>query len=314
MSAGFLPTRTLLTPADPPDYLSNAVLQSLTRPPLERYTWGAFGTFFFGALSFGILPLLFPLRRQRQFHLIERDQYFHLSEWMRLQCGDNASDLPESHDEINRNAGVPFIVGIASAFVTMWIVLTHIIHSGWSFGDLLRLAYGTPWTILVNVGRSGDIWLDRLVPTMLIGQIAYWFNGLLQSRSTRRFAERFNLLAKKEGFAPVSVPALSFGLRPLWMVGALIFISLHAPWGAVMMLAGASQRRYIRHESMNLRLQLAQRVRDVMAVKRPLTRVPVSTSLREKCNDEKCRSPLPATARFCPRCGKRVAEKVDRVA
>lgn len=312
--SGFQPTKTLLTPADPPDYLSNAVLQSLSRPPLERHSWGAFTTFLFGALSFGILPLLFPLRRGRQYRLIERDQLLHLSEWMRVQNPETARSLPLSHDEIHRDASIPFMIGIGSAFVTFWILSTHFIQAGWSFRDLLKVAYGTPWQSLLSVTRSGDVWMDRLLPIMLIGQLAYWWTFVSQSLSARDFARRFNEFAKEEGLAPVAIPEVSLGLRPLWMAGAILFLAAHAPWGAVMMLAGAAQRRYIRHSSRQFRLELAQRVRDVMAVKRPLAKVPVATNLRTRCRDDRCRSPLPATARFCPRCGKPVTEKVDRVA
>lgn len=313
MSA-FQPTKTLLTPADPPDYLSNAVLQSLSRPPPERYTWGAFTTFLFGALSFGVLPLLFPFRRGRQFRLIERDQLLHLSEWMRQQNPQTAATLPMKHDDIHRDASVWFFIGLASAFVTMWIVASHVLQGGWRVVDLLHIVYGTQRQSIWPQGSFGDVWLDRLLPVMLVGQFAYWWTFVSQSLGGRAFARRFNEFAKAEGLAPVAIPEVSLGFRPLWITGAIIFISLHAPWGAVMMLAGGAQRRYIRHTSTQLRLELAQRVRDVMAVKRPLAKVPVATHLRHTCRDEKCRSPLPAVAKFCPRCGKKVTEAVDRVA
>jgi len=310
----FQPTKTLLSPADPPDYLSNAVLQSLSRPPLERYSWGAFTTFLFGGLSFGILPLLFAFRRGRQYRLVERDQLLHLCEWMRVQCPETAQPLPRKPEEIHSDAAIWFVIGIGSAMLTLWILLSHQIHAGWSFRDLLKVAYGTPWQSLLNFSRVGDVWLDRLLPTMFIGQLAYWWTFVSQSLTARAFARRFNDFAQTEGLASVTIPEVSLGLRPLWLVGAVLFLSAHAPWGAVMMLAGAAQRRYIRHSSTQFRLELAQRVRDVMAVKRPLAKVPVATNLRTRCRDGKCRSPLPATARFCPRCGKRVTERVDRVA
>jgi hypothetical protein len=305
--SGFQPTRTLINPPDPPDYLSNAVLQSLSRPPLERYTWGAFATFLFGALSFGILPLLFPLRRGRQYRLIERDQLLHLSDWMRSRHSPSpgtpgegrgeGSSLPLKHDDIYRDATIPFLIGMASAFVTFWILTTHLFQ-GWGFRELYRVAFGTltPW---------GDVWLNRLLPIMLIGQFAHWWTIVSLSRSARHFARRFNDFARTEGISPVAIPEIAIGLRPLWLLGSIVFLAAHAPWGAMMMLAGAAQRRYINHTARQFRLELAQRVREVMSVRQPAAKVPVATSLRERCRDEKCRSPLPPVAKFCPRCGRR---------
>lgn len=310
-TAGFNPTVRLLNPPDPPDYLSNAVLQSLSRPPLERHSWGAFATFLLGGLSFGILPLLWAMRRHKQAILTERDQLHHLSEWMKLQCGENAHPLTKSPEEIDRGIRLAYLIAIVSAFFALWIVVSHLTRGG-SYLQLLDFVYEHPrrgrW-----YGPSTE-WLKWLGPTLLLGQLSHWTMGLVHSVNARQFVRRFNEVAVREGFAPVAMPDISFGLRPLWIFGAIIFLVLGAPWAAVMMLAGASQRRYIRHSGMRMRLALAQRVREVMTARKPLAAVPVSATLRHRCRDEKCRAPLPAPARFCPRCGRRVTEEVNRVA
>lgn len=313
-SAGFNPTARVLNPPEPPDYLSNAVLQSLSRPPFEKYSWGAFATFVFGGLTFGLLPLLMAMRRHREYILTERDQLHHLSDWLRIQFTGAAGALPEIPEEIDRGIQPFYLLSMLSGFVTLWIVLSHTFHGGWKYGELVRVAYGTPWMLIATWQRIGSPWLDWLVPAMTAGHLSHWLMGVMHSINSRRYVRKFNGVALQVGLSPVELPALSLGFRPLWVVGAILFLALHAPWAAVMMLAGASQRRYIRLDGMKIRLALAQRVRDILAVKRPLAAVPVSAALRNRCRDDQCRAALPVLAKFCPRCGRRVTEEVDRIA
>ncbi len=136
-----------------------------------------------------------------------------------------------------------------------------------------------------------------------------WAQVHLHARAVRSFLDQFNRLAIHEALAPTFLPHVGIGLRPVWLVGAAAMIAIGSPWGAVMMLAGAVQRRYGRAISPVVRQSLANRLREMASLRGPMLRAPTLRVAQavpaadNRCAAERCQSPLPAGARYCPRCG-----------
>jgi hypothetical protein len=146
-----------------------------------------------------------------------------------------------------------------------------------------------------------------------------WLQVQLHARSVRKLLDSFNEVVIDEALAPVFLEPVGFAVGPLWLLAGVLLVAVGAPWGICFMLAGGVQSRYVRRVSPRLRSQLAQRVRDMMLLRRPSPARPAPAAdargyTRTRCDTPGCRMPLPASAKFCPRCGVRSAGPVDRVA
>jgi hypothetical protein len=145
-----------------------------------------------------------------------------------------------------------------------------------------------------------------------------WLQVQLHARSVRKLLDVFNEVVIDEALAPVFLEPVGFAVGLLWLSAGVLLIALGAPWGVCFMLAGGVQSRYTRRVSPRLRAQLAQRVRDMMLLRRASPAPPAPADgrgyTRTRCETPGCRIPLPASAKFCPRCGARSAGPVDQVA
>ncbi len=146
-----------------------------------------------------------------------------------------------------------------------------------------------------------------------IGFALHWFQLLIHAANVRRAVRAFNGLAIAEGLPPVREPR-GVGLRPIWLAAALIMMTANAVWAIPMMLAGGMQRRYASVTGPALREAVADRLRDLLRVRRPIMRVPMPISLPRKCPNAVCRGPMGRIANFCPRCGTHVGPEIDELA
>jgi hypothetical protein len=169
--------------------------------------------------------------------------------------------------------------------------------AAWQIGSDLRREIFAIWVGFVSVAS-----------------VSHWLQVQLHVRSVRRYLAEFNAIAADEGFAPIRLRPVGIGLRPLWIIGAIIMILNSAPWAVPLVLAGAVQRRYTRHSAQDFRTHLAERARHMLLYRRPRTALPPEWLMRMRCATTGCKTPLPTGARFCPRCGTRAVPKLDRVA
>jgi hypothetical protein len=298
--------------SDRPDYLAGALLQSLMRPLVEPYAPRLIRTLIVAVFTFGIAPLIQLPRKLRNFAGRERDQLWHLAQWMRLQIGHDADSLDPRTPGPDRAIYLLRLVSWAGALVALGSIVWYMTY-GRDLEDMGRATYG------YFSARSSHTWpLDEQLfgiwmPALCIGYVAQWLAVQVHQVRVRRFIAQFNRVAESYHIRPIVPPPDALGLRPLWLAGAFGFMCIGMLWGIPLMLAGGAQSRYIKHRSLWTRAELAQRVRDVLRETRPAMMLAVPVVLRRKCPVAVCQAPLPQIAAFCPRCGTRVAA-VDRVA
>ncbi|MDQ3441967.1 MAG: hypothetical protein M3478_16670, partial [Planctomycetota bacterium] len=252
-----------------PDHLAGGLLRSLTRSFRGHYSWGVVTTLLLGIASFGVLPLLRWTQNFHKFVRLERQQLWHLAEWIRLQTAHpDAATLP---DEANR---IPWRSGLAGTSLAWAAALVFV------FG--LELAFRTSglppveslisWTYGYRFA-AGKTRVDLFAVWTLCLFAAYafhWLHVQLHAADVRRFVEKLNRVAEWEGFAPLTPPRVGFGAQPLWLIGAAGLIVAGAFWGLPLMLAGAVQRRYISRTSARVRADAADRVRTILLLRRPV--------------------------------------------
>jgi hypothetical protein len=292
------------TPPTPrPDTLAGAVLISLSRPLTNIFSWSLFRTLILGTITFGIAPLLALSKRLRHSTSLERSQLWHLAEWMRTNCGEDAAPLVESAEQIRLNPVLkilPPLCGLAAMFA----LLFAFIHYEPSFGEFLDSTYRY---FPASANDSAPAWADSLFACWAIplgvGYISLWLGMQLQHNAARRFVRMYEVFATREGAGPVPTPRPSLGLRPLWLVAGFLLSMGGAIWAIPMMLAAAAQRRYTNRIGVATRHRLAQSVREIMQTRRPEMNVPMPVALLRTCPGEHCAAKLPPGAKFCPRCG-----------
>jgi hypothetical protein len=298
-----------------PDHLAGGVLRSLSRNFRGQYSWGVVTTLVVGGLSFGVLPVLRWTQQFRRFVRLERQQLWHLAEWLRLQTGHpDAATLPDDADRIRWR-------GFLAASSLVWIAAMVIIFGA----ELMTYArFGSAplrqlieWTYGVRRAASGTTRTDLFAVWTVCLSLAYalhWLHVQLHTRDIRQFIEKFNRVAEWEGVQPLSLPRATIGIHPLWLLGAVGLVAAGGIWGLPLMLAGAAQRGYISRTSAHVRAEAADRVRTILLLRRPVLRVPQFARPTILCRVERCRAPIPPLANFCARCGARAGTVIHDVA
>jgi hypothetical protein len=290
------------------------LLRSLTRSFRGHYSWGVVATFCLGVLTLGFLPLLRWTQNFRKFVRLERQQLWHLAEWLRLQTGHpDAATLPEESDKIRWRAGlaatsIVWLVAVACVFAGELVIRRG--GESTPVQSLLSWTYGYRFAAGKTRADLFGIWTICLFAAYAF----HWLHVQLHAADVRRFVEKFNRVAEWEGVAPLTPPRLGIGAQPLWMLGAAGMVAAGAIWGLPLMLAGAVQRRYISRTSSRFRAEAAERVRTILLLRRPVLRVPPFARVEILCRTERCRSTIPALANFCPRCGARAGTVITDVA
>lgn len=303
--------------ADEPDVLAGGLLRSLGDRLGERASWSFVKTLLWSTLTFGIAPLVIWPNRLRGLIDDERAQFAHLAEWMRLRSGHpQAGQLVDAAERIQSN----FVLLYAPMFIGAFVATLLIAYVGPT-----KIPYRQLLDSTFQFGRhitDGDSQLEQGKTNELftfwsaglsIGYALHWLQLLIHASHVRQAVRAFNGLAIAEGLPPVREPR-GVGLRPVWLAAALVMMTANAVWAIPMMLAGGMQRRYASVTGPAVRQAVADRLRELLLIRRPLMRVPTPVSLPRTCPNPMCRGPMSRVANFCSRCGKHVGPEIDELA
>lgn len=286
-------------PGGETDHLAASVLRSLGRSFRDRFSLTAADAAIGGLLTFGLLPLWRLHAQFRDYVTFEKQQLWHLAEWLRVRRGgDEALAL---HDAL-RGYRTSFLLSLgkflgAAAFVA---VAFNELHGRFNPGRLLDETYRLNW---LRYGQNHRVWI-AWVAGLGIAYALHWLQVVLHERRLERFAGRFNKVALREGVAPIGDPPFDLGLKTGWIVSAGLLAWLGgALWAVPMALAGAVQRRYINRTATRTRGELLDRARTMIAQQRPAVAVPSYVIHGRRCDNPGCKAPLKAGARYCSRCG-----------
>ncbi|HSI37086.1 MAG: hypothetical protein ACAI43_18995 [Phycisphaerae bacterium] len=309
----FNPTRVSIERAPVPDQQAWVAIDALSRPLGLKTYWGVTKTMVAGVLTFGLSPVFAWVKGFHKFCAGERLQFLHMARWVKGNSTHAlATRLENDADELRPRGFLSFltIVAALSTLAGVWYAIDQSGHMPEHL--LIAGTYGYERTRLGEyLVRSFADESHRLVFAvwtlgLLVTYGLHWLQVMLHAADVRRFVARFSQVAEGEGVNRVRAEPVGTTIRPLWMAGAGALIAVaHAPWGLLMMLAGAAHRRYITVASRNTRAELAQRLRTMLERRRPGVALPVPVYLRERCMEAKCRAELPRGANFCRRCGTR---------
>ena len=252
-----------------------------------------------GLLSFGVLPLWKLHRQFRDYVTFEKQQLWHLAEWLRVRRGGD--DTLALHDALRKHR-TSFLLSFGKfigVFAFVGTVL-HELHGRFRLSRLIDYTYRENWA---RDWESMPIWA-AWVAGLGIAYGLHWLQVVRHQRRLERFAERFNKVAVREGIAPITDPPSELGLNTGWIVAAGLLAWLGgALWAIPMALAGAAQRQYINHTATRTRGELLDRARTMIAQQRPAVAVPNYVIHGRRCENPRCQAPIKAGARFCSRCG-----------
>jgi hypothetical protein len=252
-------------------------------------------------------------RRFAQFIGVERQQLWHLAEWIRLRSAHpDATKLKDLADRLRYRS---FFGAITFLAVVATIIL--ILQSKRPLN--LEIIYTAAYPFFANEQFRVPLRVSNLFGPLNIGlSIAFamhWLQVQLHATDVRRFVRIFNRVAEHEGVMPAQdEPDAELGFRPMWLAAGAVMALCGAFWAIPMVLAGAAHRRYISVTSRETRAEMGHRVRAMLLKHRPALNVPLPTNMRKLCPNERCQASLTQEAHFCPRCGTRVVGILDRVA
>jgi hypothetical protein len=318
----FTPNQWTLDPAARPDQLSSAVLHSLSRPIAGRIVWGPLKSFILGALTFGILPLIAWPKKFGRFVVAEQQQLWHLVEWLRIRTGDE--EAARLRDSVRDTGAIPtlWIVPIVMLAILALNFFPWLDVSGLFLQRLFFATYDIglrhPDTIFSNRWHSGFFPNLRLYGIwticLSVGYASHWLHVRQHAADVNRLLGQLNVIFVRQNLPPVRISGPGIGLRPLWVVAAVVGASCGVWWAIPAALAGGVHQRYILRNSNRIRSELAQRVSTLLHQNRPPMNVPTPHGFRVVCRNEMCAHSMPPGAAFCPRCGTRVPPKVGAVA
>jgi hypothetical protein len=318
--------------------VSEAVQRDLRATIPDAPQVGLIWTLFTACFTFGLYPaVIWPLRFRNVIDA-ERRRLGRLARWVESRTGHpDAPRLTLAADAI-RFRPLPYLVGFGSCAAAVGLffalggrlsptVLVEYLYPS----HPAMLSHGDWDRLLLQRGVNAPVWALRnaiftiWVIALSTAFLTHWLQVRAHARSVRRFLDAFNKVAIEEGLSPVFLAPVGWGLGPTSVFWALVMTAMNAPWGVALMLAGAVQRRYAGRAGPEMRKALATRVGEMNLLpratvgagrfaERPVRSVAAPVDRRTRCATEGCRLPLPAGARFCPRCGRRAVSRVDRVA
>lgn len=311
----FHPTQTLLQTPAVPDRMAGAVLQSLSRAAKPGPSPGLFRVIFSGVLTLGLWPMLMWPRRNIRLIRYDKDQLWHLTEWLRQRLG---AEKVYELDGAMKQVRLPLLLwglgwtwaGVCLLITVGWFLQMPLFPVGrwvelWQTAGFSAEPYtvtyfmeGT-WRLSV---RLATMWFWTVTPFFSM----HWLAMQFHAAAVRRYVAAFNQVSLRHGIMGVDVPGVGLGLRPLWMLSGLILAMMGALWAIPMMLAGAIQRTYSVNVARATRTQLAEKVRLVMGMLHPEMASSKPVWIGELCQNTLCRARLSAGAQYCPRCGQRV--------
>jgi hypothetical protein len=315
----FTPTERTLEPSARPDHLSAAVLHSLSRRTLGL-AWGPLKTVLLGGITFGILPLIVWPKKFSRFVVFERQQLWHLVEWLRIRTGqDEAAIL---RDSVRRTGAGPTIwivplilLGILAMNLMPWMSTPSfnfpmILHGTYLFNGSRPEPFSiNHWSHHFPTSPMHFYGLWTLC--LSIAYASHWLHVQQHAANVHRLVRRMNLIFARQNIPPVDLLSPGIGFRPLWMLAALFGICCGAWWTIPASLAGAVHQQYIQRTSTRIRAELAQRVTTMLQQQQPAVDIPIPHGLRVLCPNSLCEKSAPAGAIFCPRCGSRIVSRFN---
>jgi hypothetical protein len=319
--SSFNPTQVTLEPPDRPDQLAGAVMQSLSRPIARRRVWGPLFSLVVGGISIGILPLIVWPRRFAQFVVAEEQQLWHLSEWLRLNTGDpDAAAL----SDLTRRIAAPFtlylipwllagvvlvqlypMLGLSNPHLSVIHTgITNFYHQSWNL-NFLRHGFNTSYP----PERRQII----CTLSLFLAFGSHWLHVRSHAADVQSVVAKMNPILVRQGLQPVQT-VNSAHMDAGWMIVMVAGVCWGAWWAIPAAIAGAAHQQYAARTSMQIRGDMAQRLRSLLLRQRPALDVPTPFRFREVCTNRLCRQSLRNGATFCPRCGSRMADKLDAVA
>src|SRR5436190_13679186 len=88
------------------DHLAAAVLRALGRSFRNQFSLSPSGAFWMALISFGFWPLWKMARQFRDYQTFEKQQFWHLAEWLRVRrSGDETAALHAQIDRLRPGGG-----------------------------------------------------------------------------------------------------------------------------------------------------------------------------------------------------------------
>ncbi|QOV90223.1 hypothetical protein [Humisphaera borealis] len=196
------------------------------------------------------------------------------------------------------------MVGIVAAVGAVAWGITQV-TPGHDLGSwFIGLTYGALWPRYISVSAETSfvvfgVWSLGLT----VAYSAHLLQVHLYAWSLRRFLDEFNKLAIAEGYAPVLLEPIGFGLSP-WLLSCAALAMLSGFWAIPFAFAGATDCRLRSRAFGRVNKALAARVRDIIFSKPTFHRPGEGrTPATSRCVTDGCATPLARSARYCPRCG-----------
>ena len=281
------------------DHLAASVLRSLGRSFRDQFSLSAAQAAVNGLLTFGLLPLWRLHGQFRNYITFERQQFWHVAEWLRVRRG--GEDALALHDAVRklRNSAALSVLKFLGAAAFLATVFVHL-DGRFNLSRLIDRTYRFDW---LRYWDQTPVWLAWVCGLGAAFAFHAW-QVTLHRRQLERVVEQFNRVATREGVSPIKSPDLDLGLKPGWLVGAGLLAWLGgALWAIPMALAGAMQRRYINRTATRVRGEMLDRIRTMIAQQRPAVAVPSFRLHGRRCDNPRCQATLKAGARYCSRCG-----------
>jgi hypothetical protein len=262
--SSFNPTIRTIDPPPEQDELGEALLHNLGRFVGLGLSWDAATTFLLSFFTLGMVPLVFQTKRFMHHAAVERNQWRHIAEWLKSQGNSAAAKL---HDDAEHELRPPNLLVVT--------IIASLIVAAVALGLLLALGPGPVWQNLRMISGwysswYGVRWGIAYSLAMTLGAAAYYAIVIRHERRTADVVREFNDVAV-DAVEPLRE---DYGLHGLWLVGAMVFLAMMLPWGAILMLAGGAQRRYITESSVATRAAVAERLREIRSELRGMVASP----------------------------------------
>lgn len=272
------------------DRLSEALLQSFSRPVSKPLYRGSVWTIILTAVTLGLWPLWKSVRWMRDFAAVREQRLWHLAEWFRVNRQDtDATQLQALASAIQPNAG------IASAMRALTII--SLISATTQHGPVYHYLYQLPTT------EHERTFAGLICLTSLLLVVQLW----VHQRQFHRYLAALNPLLARHHLAAIrDTSLLSFNL--LDWIGGAVLASQGAAWPIFTIVSIGLFRGYVRR-SLRVHAQIGDRVRDLLQADAPPVRLPLRSDFLDRCPNEKCGAILKNEADFCGRCGTQISPK-----
>jgi hypothetical protein len=274
----FTPVSIRFDPPDAPNHLGSAIMKTIGRGVSPKVSWGPILTLLTGAVSFGMLPLIFLPRRLRAVSADDRA----LLDYAR-QCLERAREP--------RMAEEPRVLKVASILALIAIPATLVailLNPGFASADLWAVTYGfgrlsdDEMTAPMRAVQTTWIWFFTLA--YLCQFLAAWRAARVLGRQIAQLNDAF----PDQQIQPARRPFL-FGLESLlWLLLSAPLVYFGAAWAIPMMLAGSAQRRYIKQMSAPMRASLGRAMQRNVAADPSRGRMNIPAPMRVPYANKEC--------------------------